>query len=75
MPRLPACTPRDLIRALERGGFVMHHQTGSHVILRHRTDPSRRVSVPFHRRDLKRGLMMGIIRDAGFTPEDFLEFL
>ncbi len=30
MSRLPACTPTDVIRALERAGFSLDHSTGSH---------------------------------------------
>lgn len=33
--RLPALTPRQIVAALRRGGFLIHHQTGSHIHLRH----------------------------------------
>jgi len=33
MPRLPTVKPRQVIRALERAGFEIDHQTGSHVVL------------------------------------------
>ncbi len=44
MPRLPALKPREIIRALERAGFFIHHQTGSHAQLKHHTKPELRVS-------------------------------
>ena len=55
MPRLPTVTPRQLIAALQRVGFEIDHQTGSHVVLRRASD-GRRVVVPWHNRDLGRGL-------------------
>jgi predicted RNA binding protein YcfA (HicA-like mRNA interferase family) len=35
MGKLPSLTPRKLIAALEKAGFIVHHVTGSHHILRH----------------------------------------
>ena len=35
-PKLPAVTPRKLIKALEKAGFEVHHVAGSHHILRHK---------------------------------------
>jgi predicted RNA binding protein YcfA (HicA-like mRNA interferase family) len=72
---LPAIQPKRLIRALERAGFVVHHVTGSHYILKHPTKPGVRVTVPFHNRDLKRGTLQSIVKQAGFTNEEFLKLL
>ncbi|MDX2265745.1 MAG: type II toxin-antitoxin system HicA family toxin [Hyphomicrobiales bacterium] len=72
--RLPALSPRKVIKALERGGFVVHHVTGSHHIMRH-ADGMRRVTVPFHNRDLKTGALHRIVKDAGFTIEEFIQLL
>ncbi len=72
--RLPALRAREVIRALERAGFTLHHQTGSHAIL-YKTGHPRPVSVPMHPGDLKRGLLMGILKDAGLSPEEFTELL
>jgi predicted RNA binding protein YcfA (HicA-like mRNA interferase family) len=33
--KLPALKPKDVLRALQRAGFVLHHSTGSHYILKH----------------------------------------
>ena len=43
---------------------MVHHQTGSHAVMRHRTDPALRVTVPMHGRDLKRGTLRAILRAA-----------
>ncbi|NIV37937.1 MAG: addiction module toxin, HicA family, partial [Anaerolineae bacterium] len=45
MPRLPTVRPRQVVRALERAGFEIDHQTDSHVILWRASDGSR-VVVP-----------------------------
>lgn len=46
--RLPALKPRQVLAALERAGFIVHHTTGSHYGVRHRTDYRLRVTVPMH---------------------------
>jgi predicted RNA binding protein YcfA (HicA-like mRNA interferase family) len=70
-PRLPALTGRQVITLLERHGFATVRQSGSHVILRHAD--GRRVTVPVHAgRDLGRGLLRQIMRDANLTVDDLL---
>ena len=73
--RLPALTSRQVIRVLERAGFVVRRVKGSHFQLVHAEDPARRVSVPHHNRDLKRGMLLHVIGRAGFTVEEFLDLL
>jgi predicted RNA binding protein YcfA (HicA-like mRNA interferase family) len=58
-----------MIAVLERRGFAVVRQSGSHVILRHAD--GRRVTVPVHAgRDLGRGLLRQIMRDADLTIDD-----
>jgi predicted RNA binding protein YcfA (HicA-like mRNA interferase family) len=73
--RLPALTAREVVRALERAGFAVSRTSGSHCRLIHMTDPARKVTVPVHSGDLKRGTMRGIIAQAGMTVAEFLSFL
>ena len=73
-PRLPALKPRQVLRALTKAGFYEDHRTGSHVIL-YKEGWSNPVSVPWHNRDLKRGTLAEIIRQAGLAREEFLELL
>lgn len=69
MPRLPSRTPADLVRLLERHGFVFKRQSsGSHAIYRH--PDGRWASVPMHRRDLKRGTLAHLLKDAGLDVGD-----
>lgn len=74
MPRLPAVAPRQLIRALQRVGFEVDHQTGSHVVLSRSSDNTR-VIVPWHNRDLGRGLTIRIVKSAGLTQDEFVSLL
>jgi len=71
MPRLPILTARQLIRFLKDQGFVEVRQSGSHLTLRRESD-GRTVTVPVHTgQDIGRGLLRRILRDAGFSTEDF----
>ena len=74
MTRLPACTPEMVIRALGRAGFFLDHSTGSHRFYRHPHRPGI-VTVPFHRKDLKRGTLLAILKQAGLAQEEFLRLL
>ena len=73
---LPVVKGRQLIRALERAGFVVDRIVGSHYILVYPGDASRTVTVPVHgNRDLKPGTLRSIIRQAGFTVDEFRDLL
>jgi predicted RNA binding protein YcfA (HicA-like mRNA interferase family) len=74
MPKLPAVKPREVIRFLERNGFQLDHTSGSHFIYYH-PDLKRRAVVPKHNRDIPKGTLMSLLREAGFTREDLLSFL
>jgi predicted RNA binding protein YcfA (HicA-like mRNA interferase family) len=74
--RLPVVNGRDVIRGLSRAGFVVDRIVGSHHVLMHPSDSRRTVSVPVHGgRDLKPGTLRAIIRQAGFTVEEFADLL
>ena len=71
MPSLPRVSGAQAIRALEKLGFVVVRQRGSHVMLRR--GPIGCV-VPNHR-ELKTGTLSGVLRQAGVTAEQFTEAL
>ena len=75
MSDLPVVRPRQLIRALERAGFFVHHIRGSHHYLGHPDRPGLLITVPVHGRDLKRGTLLAILRQAGLTPDDLRSLL
>ncbi len=73
MARMPQVTSQDLVRFLKSQGFVEDRQSGSHLTLWHDV---RKISVtiPVHTgSDLGRGLAVRILKDAGFSIEDFLK--
>jgi predicted RNA binding protein YcfA (HicA-like mRNA interferase family) len=66
---------QEVIRALERLGFVQIRQRGSHVILKRQTPVGEAgCVVPLHR-ELAIGTLAGILKQAQVTPEKFLEHL
>ncbi|MFZ4811351.1 MAG: type II toxin-antitoxin system HicA family toxin [Ilumatobacteraceae bacterium] len=71
MPELPHVSGAEAVRALERLGFVVVRQRGSHVMLRR--GPAGGV-VPLHR-EIKRGTLGGILRQAGVEADAFIEAL
>lgn len=69
MPRLPVVSGAEVVRALQALGFVIARQRGSHIVMRRGSDGC---VVPDHR-DLKRGTLMGVLKQAGVSAEDFLK--
>ena len=74
MPKPPVVSGQDLVRVLTKAGFEVHHQKGSHIILKQTVAPFARLSVPNHK-ELKRGLLLALLRDAGITREQFVDML
>ena len=72
--RLPSVRPQEVIRALERTGWEVARQKGSHVSLK-KEGVTFLVTVPMHRRDVPRGTLRAIIEDAGLTVEEFVTLL
>jgi predicted RNA binding protein YcfA (HicA-like mRNA interferase family) len=71
MSRVPVLKPREVIRALERLGFVEVRQRGAHRQFRH--PDGRGTTVPFHSgRDIAPPLLRQIIKDICVTLEEFL---
>jgi predicted RNA binding protein YcfA (HicA-like mRNA interferase family) len=71
----PVVSGREAIRVFERLGYTVVRQRGSHVRLRHATDPSRKpLTVPDHR-TLKPGLLRHLMRDAEADVEEFRRLL
>ena len=75
MPRLRRVSGREAIRALEKLGFEQVRQRGSHVVLKKGT-PEGTVGcvVPLHR-ELAIGTLRGILKQAGVTPDEFMDKL
>lgn len=73
MTKLPRVSGRECIEALSRAGFRVRRQESSHIILR-RDDPFAQLVVPDHK-ELDRGTLRVILRQAGLTVEQFVELL
>jgi predicted RNA binding protein YcfA (HicA-like mRNA interferase family) len=73
MTKLPRVSGRECVRALEKIDFYFKRQEGSHVILR-RDDPFAQTSVPLHK-ELDRGTLRAIIRQAGLSVDEFVNLL
>jgi len=74
MSKLPVVSGQDLCKALQKIGYSMDHQTGSHIILRNQDPPYRRLPVPNHK-DIFKGTLRSIIRQAGLTVEELIDLI
>ncbi|MFO0698078.1 MAG: type II toxin-antitoxin system HicA family toxin [Nitrospira sp.] len=74
MSKLPVVSGQEAVRALKKIGYLIDHQTGSHIILRQSHPPHRRLTVPAHA-ELAKGTLRSIIRQAGLTVEEFSALL
>jgi predicted RNA binding protein YcfA (HicA-like mRNA interferase family) len=74
MSKLPILSGRKLVKILAKIGFIVHHQKGSHIVLRLNKPPYTRIVVPDHR-EIKKGLLIAIIKQAGLTKEEFMRLM
>jgi len=74
MPKLPQVTARQITAVLEKAGFSLARQSGSHMIYKNAS--GRRVTVPFHaQKILHPKLLSSILRDADIKAERLTELL
>jgi len=64
--------PKEVVSILIKLGFIKKRQTGSHLMMFHPTSKIT-IPVPIHRKDIKRGLILGIIKQANSTEEEFVK--
>lgn len=74
MSALPVVSGREVVRALNKMGYELDRQRGSHMILRQQSEPHRRLTVPDHK-EVALGTLRAIIRQAGLTVEEFNKLL
>ncbi len=73
MPKLPVISGADAIKKLEKLGYIIARQKGSHVRLHNSSDESKKpLTVPLHS-ELKSGLLNKILKDADVSREKFGE--
>ena len=74
MPKIPPIKARNLLKLLIRLRFYKHHQSGSHIQLKH--SDGRRVTIPYHpNQEIKRGTLAGILKDINIEENEFLKFI
>ena len=70
-PKLPRITAKDIARIIERKGFALAHQSGSHKIYRNAI--GLRVTIPFHAgTTLHPKVLKSILKDADLKVKDIL---
>ena len=74
MTKLPVVSGRSLVKAFEKVGYALDHQTGSHIILRHYAPPHRRLTIPNHQ-EIAKGTLKHIIKEAGLTLDELITLL
>ncbi|MBP2033788.1 putative RNA binding protein YcfA (HicA-like mRNA interferase family) [Clostridium algifaecis] len=71
MSRLTIISDKDMVKMLQKIGFIEVRQNGSHRFFAH--SDGRCTVVPVHGKDLKRGLIKGILKDVKITDDEYEE--
>jgi predicted RNA binding protein YcfA (HicA-like mRNA interferase family) len=74
LARLPVVSGQQLVRTLEKAGYVVDRQKGSHIVLRQTESPFRRVTVPDHK-EIAKGTLRSILRHVGLTTDELVRLL
>ncbi|HVF69894.1 MAG TPA: type II toxin-antitoxin system HicA family toxin [Xanthomonadales bacterium] len=69
---MPSFKAREIVKILQKLGYIQKRQTGSHAIM-FDSKSKRTIPVPMHTKELKKGLIMGIIKQAASTEKEFLK--
>jgi len=76
LSKLPQVAGDRIVRALQRAGFIVVRQSGSHMTLRHRDDATRRVTVPVHgSKSVTPGTLRAILRSARLSVDELSSLL
>ena len=74
MAKLPNITPKKLVKILKSLGFQLDHSTGSHFVF-YNPKNKKRAIVSYHKKDLPKGTIMSIIKEAGISKKELEELL
>jgi len=74
MTKLPIVSGIKVVKVFSKIGYLIDHQTGSHIILRHEKPPHRRLTIPNHK-EISKGTLRAIIRQSGLIRDEFLDLL
>lgn len=70
---MPSITSKKLLKFLEKRGFYINRQSGSHMILHHDKDATKRVTLPLHNKDIKPGTLSSIMKQAGIDKKELFK--
>lgn len=70
---MPSITPKKLFKFLKKQDFYISRQSGSHMILHHKTDETKRVTLPIHNKDLKQKTLNSVLKQAGISRKDLFK--
>ena len=74
MSNVPSVKAKNFVKVIQKMGFYLDRQKGSHAI--YKDERGNRVVVPIHSgKDIKQGTLLGMIKDIGIDKETFFEFL
>lgn len=74
MAELPVVSGQEAVKAFGKIGYGVDRQRGSHIILRQTDPPHRRLTIPDHK-ELRKGTLRALIRQAGLTVAEFNKLL
>ncbi len=74
MSKLPSISSGILVKFFQANGFIIDHQTGSYLVM-YQPYLKKRAVIPHPRKDLPIGTVLAILKEAGFSKKDLLEFL
>jgi predicted RNA binding protein YcfA (HicA-like mRNA interferase family) len=75
MTKIPSLSYGRIIRALQRNGWVVVRQKGSHIRLqKHISDETLKLTIPAHR-PVKKSTLLHILKQARCTIEDFMKLI
>lgn len=63
---------REIVKILQKLGYIKKRQTGSHLIM-YNSVTKRIIPIPMHVKELKKGLVRGIIKQAQSTEKEFIK--
>ena len=73
MQKLPRLSGKEVIKILAKVGFIPARQKGSHIILTKQTAEGKRALVVPNHKEVDRGTLLEIIRQAGLKKEEFIK--
>jgi len=74
MPKLPRLTARQIVAVLEKAGFALARQSGSHMI--YKNSACKRATIPYHAsKILHPKVLKSILRDAEISVERLNDLL